>query len=46
MHIPLHRQVRGASHQALGDEDVVYGYDEQGNDVENEEGSRRVDLRV
>ncbi len=46
MHVPLHRQVWGARNQAPGDEAVVHGNDQQGNDVENKEGGHGVDLRV
>ena len=46
LHVPLHRQVWGTPHQAPGDEGVVHGYDQQGNDVENEEGGHGVDLGV
>ena len=44
MHGPFHRQVGGASHQAVGDEGIINRYDQQGNDVENEEGGHGVDL--
>lgn len=46
MYVPLHRQVWGAPHQALGNEGVVHGNDQQGDDVEDEEGGSGVDPRV
>lgn len=46
MRVPLHGQVRGTVHQALGDEGVVHRNDQQGENVENEERGHGVDSGV